>query len=284
MDKRLNFSGGEIGVTNTELDLMPNSNREGINGLASAPVDGANCILTGVNAVVTNGVNCVVSDGYVFLNNEVLKVDSQTVTNTEGNNLYEFQKQTTDGGAEYDREYRNGNTNNVAEINRAIVVSVAALSSLSVTGNTMLDQLKEDIRVQSDFNETDPASPAFIQNQPSFLSSVAYGTVDVGNIGPGEGGTKNISNRFNLPTTLTATVVTANVLKLRFVFSTAITGNYIPIISVKATRSGDAGKAEDTTILYSYADNISTRCDVFIRETANLVQDISVSVIFVSTP
>ena len=284
MDKRLNFPGGEIGITNTELDLMPNSNREGINGLASAPVDGANCILQGVNAVVNNGVNCVVSAGYVFLNGEVLKVDGQTVTNTQGNNLYQFQKQTTDGGAEYNREYRNGNTNNVAEINRAIVVSVASITSLSVTGNTMLDQLKEDISVQSDFNETDPSNPAFIQNKPSFLSAVAYGTVDVGNIGSGEGGTKNISNRLNLPATLTATVVNANVMKLRFVFSTVITGNYIPIISVKATRSGDAGKGEDTTIIYSYADNISSRCDVFIRETAGFLQDINVSVIFVSTP
>lgn len=136
MDRRLVFTGGEINPTNDELNLMPDSNRGGIHALGSAITNGSNAILQGVNAVV--GASSVTfSDGYVFLNGEVLKVVGDTVSDAEGNDLYIFEKQSITNDPAFVRNYRDGSSHNVAEINTAIVVSVTAVApgELAVVGN-----------------------------------------------------------------------------------------------------------------------------------------------------
>lgn len=180
MDKRISFPGGEIGVTNTELDLMPNANRGGIHALGAGLGNGSDFILDGVNAVITAGVQVTVQAGHVVLDGEVLKVDAQVVPRTVGTDVYVFQKQVVDDLAEYDRDYRNANTHNVAEIIRAVPVNVAAAAGgLEVDGPDLLDLLRPDIRVNADWSEADSNDPAYIQNKP-----IIQDVRNVGRFGP----------------------------------------------------------------------------------------------------
>jgi hypothetical protein len=143
MDRRLIFNGGEINPTNDELNLMPNSNRGGIHALGAAMAGGENSILTGINAVI--GASSVTfSDGYVFLNGEVLKVVGATVNDTVGNDLYIFQKNTNTTNPDFIRNYRDGSVHNVAEINTAVVVPVASIgSNLSVQGRSVSKRIEK---------------------------------------------------------------------------------------------------------------------------------------------
>lgn len=183
MDERRNFDGGEINVTNNELDLMPNSNRGGIYGIAAAIADGQNIIFSGVNASI-DASSVTVEDGFVFLDGELLKVDAGTVNDTEGRDLYVFEKTANITEPGFERNYRNGDTNNVASINRAVPspVSVVEPGQLSVTGKTALTRLRELIRIQADFAETDSNEPDFIRNKPT-IPTVPDNIPDVRNRG-----------------------------------------------------------------------------------------------------
>ena len=182
MDKRLNFPNGEVGITNDEIDLMPNANREGLHGINAGISQGADMIISGVNAVITAGTNCVVEDGFVFLNGEMLKVDAATIESTIAD-LYEFQKVTTNDDPEWDRSYRDLTTNNVYQKNRAVPVNVASISSLSVEGNTMTDVLKTLIQIQPDWTQADNTQPDYIKNKPTIINTLMVGTVSGLNVG-----------------------------------------------------------------------------------------------------
>lgn len=177
MDIRKEFLGGEIGVTNTELNLMPNANRGGIHTLGLAMTNGQNAILQGVNAVI--GADSVTfDDGFVFLDGEVLKVDGATVNDTIGNDLYIFQKAVNNADPAFQRLYRDGSVNNVADIIRAEVVPVGNIQpdELAVDGITVRDL------TQPNFAETNEDRPAFLRNRPKALNVINLGAV--GNLDP----------------------------------------------------------------------------------------------------
>lgn len=183
MDIRNEFPGGEVNPTNTELNLMPNANRGGIHALGRALTDGNNAILTGVHAQI--GANSVtIQEGYVFLHGEVLKVEAGTINDTVGNNRYIFQKVIINNDPAFERNYRDGSINNVAQIIRAVPTPVAALgaSDLAVDGTTLNPLL------QADYNETNTASRRFIRNRPRVFDITNFGAlspIDIGNVAPG---------------------------------------------------------------------------------------------------
>jgi len=183
MDKRKLLPGGEIGISSNEINLMPQANRDGMFGINDGIVDGADMIISGVDAIINAGSDVSVSDGFVFLNGEMLKVDAQVVSRTVGTDLYQFTKVTTSVDPNGERNFRDSTTGNVYENNRAVPTNVASITGLSVVGNTMLDVMKSLIRVQSDWNQADNAQPDYIKNKPNVIDILVQGKFDIGQIG-----------------------------------------------------------------------------------------------------
>lgn len=187
MDTRLKFAGGEIEISSDELNLMPESNRNAIHAINKGLSANQDMILSGVNAVIDAGVDVTISEGYVFLNGETLKVDAQVVPKTEASDLYQFEKVTT-YPTEGDRNFRDGTTHNVYKIERAVAVNVGALSAFPVDGDTIIDVLKDLIQIQSDWTQGDNTQPDYIKNKPAIVGKLMKGTVDFGDINGGSSG------------------------------------------------------------------------------------------------
>lgn len=192
MDNRLKLTGGEIGISSDELNLMPESNREGVQAINNGIGDGVDFIVSGVGAVISAGVNVTLQDGYIFLDGETLKVDAQVVLRTTGTDLYQFLKVTTNP-TEGSRSFRDGSTKNVYEKNRAIAVNVAVITGLSVDGDTMQDVLKTAIQVQSDWNQATSSEPDFIKNKPAIVTFLMRGGFVFGDIDGSPTGALSVS-------------------------------------------------------------------------------------------
>lgn len=192
MNTRLKFPGIEINPTSDEWNVMQDSNREAIFAMAKAMAGtGIDYLISGVNAVINNGVDATVSDGFVVINDEVLKVDAQVVPKTEATDIYVFQKTTTMGASpDWDRFFRDGSMHNVLQVDRAVVVNVAAAGGdLLINGQTLPQVLTPILtlatasnpgiisaakynqfnvaeqNVQSNWNAT--SGDSFIQNKPN---------------------------------------------------------------------------------------------------------------------
>lgn len=240
MDVRKTLPGGEIGISSNELNLMPESSREGLFSINAGIGGGLDMIISGVNAIIDPGVDASLSAGFIFLNGEMLEVEAQVVPRTVGTDLYQFAKVTTSIDPNGDRDFRDGTSANVYEKNRGIAVNVAAITGLSVTGNTMLDTMKSLIQVQSDFNQTDNTQPDFIKNKPSTTVLLAEGTVLVGDVV--SSGSASVTGDFASATKTSIDLST----EVSVVFNAALPGtNYLPIImyNVPATLSNQAYQA-----------------------------------------
>ncbi len=179
------FTGGEIEITTDEIHHMSQQQRLALFGMMIGLTDTTDCIISGVNAVISAGVNVTVQAGFVFLDGELLQVDAAVIPKDGGvvGDNYRFEKVSADGSSpEWDRNYRDLSTHNILEVNRAVPVNVTTVgpSDLNVvTGASLLSI----IRVQSDWNEADANSPAFILNKPTPIFSLGSGRVNVGDIG-----------------------------------------------------------------------------------------------------
>jgi hypothetical protein len=181
MDLRKSFPGGEIKVTNTEIDLMPLAVREGLYGLVEGLSEGVDCIVSGVNAILGGG-DLVVERGFVFIDGEFLLVDAATYPEILISGIWEFEKQVNSTEPGYDRNYRDGSTHNVADIIRAVPVEKAApTGDLNVIDGVLLYAL---LTPQSDWDEADPNAPEFIQNKPTAsFEPLASGRIIIGDFG-----------------------------------------------------------------------------------------------------
>lgn len=272
MDVRKTYPGGEIGISSNELNFMPNSNREGIHALGNGIGSNTNMIVSGVNAVINIGVDCQVQDGFVYLNGEVLKVDAQTVPSTIGD-LYEFQKVTTNTDPEGERNFRDLTTSNVYEKNRAVVVNVASVTSLSVDGDTIVDVLKSLIQVQSNWNETDTNDPSFIQNKPSIITQLLQGKVK--GIDVGGGAIPTVEGDF---TSLTVLNTGGDDIRLKVFFNNIGTVNYHPIVTIVS--QGANWDADNDVKLMTRALT-STSIEILMKEDLGNVQNLDLIITFI---
>lgn len=276
MDKRIAFPGGEIGITQTELDLMPNSNREGMEAIASGLTNNVDVILSGVSAVISAGINVTLLAGWVFLDGEVLQVDAQVVPRTVGTDLYSFSKVVNSASSEFDRLFRSGVTNNVAEIQRAIAVNVASIpgGDLSVDGLTLNNFLKADIRVQSNWTEGDVNDPAFILNKPIVTS-----VINVGSFSGIQVDGDPIGTFFSVTGDIASAEKTANQGQTDFItvtFDNAMANtNYLVRTFLKSVSSGT--HFEDTHMLSPVFRVLSTTSFIIgLRESGNVAQNLTV--------
>jgi hypothetical protein len=270
MDNRRKFSGIEVNPTSDELNLMPDSNRDGLFSIAKSLGNGSDFIISGVSAIITPGVEAVVSDGYVIINGEVLKVDPQTVSRTVGTDIYVFQKSITNGTSpDWDREFRDGSNHNVFEKNRAIVTNVSSAGSdLPIDG----DQI-EDVLTPILLEVTTLAKGLMSPADKIKLNSIATGAeVNVNtdwNSGSGDSELLNRPNvfirasaapqTFTIPSTVTVNHPSMDIISLVGAFvckvnnNNFVVGDKIPInsdvvISGSAFNSGFEWWNESTTV------------------------------------
>lgn len=189
MDKHKVLTGGQIDFTLDELVLESSSAQDALTELVKSLANGANIIVQGVSAVITNGVSAQVSAGWIYYAGELVKVEAQTVAHNSGiaGNLYQFNiVEVVD--PEYSRTFRDGTTQNVATIRRGIVTQVSAVAQLDIQGQTLQERLAQVIQVQSDWNEADAGDPAFIQNKPILEKIYNVGKFSDLDLGAGSAG------------------------------------------------------------------------------------------------
>ena len=217
MDKRLKFAGGEIEISSDEVNLMPESNQEAIFGINKGlTATGQDMIASGVFAIISAGVSASTQGGYVVLNGETLKVDPHAVSQSVGTDLYQFEKVVTNP-PDGERNFRDNSTHNVYQINRAVMVNVLAITTLSVVGDTLIDKLQQLIHVQSDWNQGNSSEPDFIKNKPALVQTLLKGECEFGNIAGSPTGLLSISGGL---TSATKSTPTPNASVVVFVFPT----------------------------------------------------------------
>ena len=271
MDKRLKYAGGEIEISSDEINRMPESNQGAIFGINKGlTATGQDMIASGVFAIINAGVDAVVQEGFVVLDGETLKVDAQTVLRTEGTDIYQFQKVTTypsDGV----RNFRDNTSHNVYEKNRAVVVNVAAITTLSVIGDTLIDKLKELIRIQSDWNQANAAEPDYIKNKPNVLNVLLQGKVDGIEVGSG-GAVGAVSGGITSVTLLNAE---PSELRIRIAFASIGTTDYHPLLTLE---SKSADWDLDNDVFCMVKTKTATTLEILFREDAGNVQDLTLLV------
>ena len=268
MNTRKLFPGGEIEITSNELNFMPEANREGLNGIPDGLGEGVNMIVSGVDAIINAGSDVSVQDGFIFMNGEMLKVDAAVVPRTVGTDLYQFTKVTTEISPDGDRNFRDGTTHNVYEKNRAVPTNVAAITGLSVEGNTVIDVLKGLIQVQSDWTQADNSQPDFIKNKPLIINNLLQGKVN--GIQVGTGGTVG-----TVEGGVTSAVVlndTSGDLRIRVNFANIGTTSYHPILTIQ---SNNANWDLDNDVFCMVKNMTATSFEVLFRETVGNTQDLS---------
>ena len=129
MDKKLTFTGGEPDINIDDLLRDPIANRAALFGLLVGMGGAENLKISGSAVTIDPLVDAIVTAGYVWLNGEILQVDAATVSETQGTDLWEFQKAVTYDAAG-DKTFNDAIPRQTWQKNRAILVNVAAIAGM----------------------------------------------------------------------------------------------------------------------------------------------------------
>jgi len=127
MNNKLTFAGGEPNMNENDFLRIQAANRLALHGLTKG-LSSENFIVSGC-VTTPNGSNIDITEGYIFLDGELIKVDAQiNVPDTEGNGFYKYEKQTAfEAGG--DKTYLDSTPRQTWEKNRGVAVSVAAIGA-----------------------------------------------------------------------------------------------------------------------------------------------------------
>lgn len=132
MNKKLTFSGGEPDLNFDDILRDPVANRAALFAIIKGLSGDNNVLISGADVTVTAGVNAVITSGYVYLDGEILQVDFQIVTETQGTDLWELQKQVTyDSGG--DKTFNDATPRQTWQKNRAVLVNVSSITGQDAT-------------------------------------------------------------------------------------------------------------------------------------------------------
>ena len=187
MDKKNIYPSGQTSVFMEEFSYVPDSNLKAIESISRGlgGSSSVNFILDGVNAVINLGANVEVESGHVVINGETLEVEAQTVSNTAGNNLYEFYKVQDLSQASGVRSFGDGSTKNIYEKNRAVVRSVSSYTggagTMPVNGETTLaSSNKSGLITASQFDDIQTIGNRLEVLREGTVQNVAIGVSSIG--------------------------------------------------------------------------------------------------------
>jgi len=141
MDKKLTYSGGEPNITIDNIMRDPIANRAALFGLLLGLGSTTDLAISGAVVALDPLVDADVTAGYVWLNGEVLQVDAAMVSETEGTDLWEFQKVVT-FDALGDKTFNDAIPRQTYQKNRAVLVNVASITGFdAVNAPSLLDTI-----------------------------------------------------------------------------------------------------------------------------------------------
>ena len=96
MNRKLWFPGGEPNINANDLMRNSDANDRAFSAALNAWMIGynENFIIEGCELTINPGIDAIVTEGYIFLNNEIVRVDAQTVA-AGSEDFYYYEKQTT---------------------------------------------------------------------------------------------------------------------------------------------------------------------------------------------
>lgn len=279
MDVRKIEPGVEVNPSSEELNLMPQSNREGIFSLSKGLSGDVNHIVSGIAANITPGTEAAVLDGFIYLDGEVLKVDAQTVAKTVASDQYIFQLDVNDGDSAWNRVFKDSLIKNVYEVRRAIVVNVLTplVTDLKIDGKTLGQAITP---ILTGATQTDPGlmsapDKTKLDNLPTntllFLAKGGFTDLDIG----GSVGNLPVKGDF---ITAVASVPSAGVSEVVVNFTTVGTSQYLPLLTI----IGTASDALSTPVI-NLASIIPSSFTFRIGETAVTAQNIDIHFVLVPT-
>jgi len=143
MDKRLDFTGGNPDIRLDQILIDSGAHRPAIHALLNSLAVGTNtnfiiqgCVATIGGSAPTNTYS--ITAGYIYLNGEVLQVDSLSGSFDSGTNILAYSKQTT-FNSDGDINYNDATPRQTWQVNRGIVTEQASVSGTeldAVTGDT----------------------------------------------------------------------------------------------------------------------------------------------------
>jgi hypothetical protein len=199
MDKKITFLGGEPDINIDDLLRDPIANRAALFGVALGLGGTDNIILSGAEVTIDPGVDADVSAGYVWLGGEILQVDAATVLETQGSDLWEFQKVVTYDSAG-DKTFNDATPRQTWQKNRAVLVNVATVTGMNALSAAKLDNLQSRVK-------TNENALAGIVNAGASITTITP-------VNPSETISAINYGRFSQSTTIVA-------LQLSFTFSTS---------------------------------------------------------------
>lgn len=146
MNKKLTFTGGEPDITIDNLLYDPEANRAALFGVLLGLSGAVDSVISGAAVTLNPGVDASVTAGYVWLGGEILQVDAATVAETEGTDLWEFQKQVTFDSAG-DKTFNDATPRQTYQKNRAVLVNVTSVTGMdAVNAPSMKGETSDGIR------------------------------------------------------------------------------------------------------------------------------------------
>jgi len=162
MDKRLDFLGVNPNIRLDQILIDSNEHRPAITAMMNSYAVGTNpnfiidCDITAES--IGLGSAWTVSEGYIFLNGEILKVDAQSGTyNSEGNRYLVFNKETT-----YDTRgiitYLDGTPRQTWQKNRGVITEQGTSGTTTQLNALTGDRLDDKIKAYTGIALTDPTA------------------------------------------------------------------------------------------------------------------------------
>lgn len=199
MNKKLTFTGGEPDITIDNLLYNSAANRSALFGVAEGLGGSGDMIISGCSVTVSAGTSATTTAGYIWLNNEILQVDTQTVSESLGTDLWEFQKATT-YDSDGDKTFNDGTSRQTYQQNRGVLVNVGSISGLdAVNGDSLNNLLSRVLTLESDVDTNTSNISTNASNISANASNISTNTSNIST------NTSNIStNTSNISTNTSA--------------------------------------------------------------------------------
>jgi len=147
MNKKLTFTGGEPNINWDDVLRDPIANRAAIFAIMEAilpanPAIDEGFIISGCDVTVVPNTSATTTAGYIWLNQEILKVDAHTELDGLTSNAYRFIKDTT-YDANGTKTFNDSVSRETWQKNRAILDNVSSVGTSmdAVSAKTMLEYI-----------------------------------------------------------------------------------------------------------------------------------------------
>lgn len=146
MDYRTRFTGGEGNISNDDLARVQESNQRFITDFLKDNAQyttwgNNNYVISGCVPTISVGTSISITKGYVFIQNEVVEVEAQSISHTSGQTYSIVKTDSID--ADGTKVFKDGTTRNTWSSSRGVLTEVAFASN-NIPIATSTDKMLRD--------------------------------------------------------------------------------------------------------------------------------------------